>query len=218
MNFFEKIIGFLMKPSKTFDAIKGEKLNEALKYLSIFAAINSTILTVFQASAGISFGLMIGGRNLQRLMGSVQETSAAIIFFILLMISTFIGVIIGVAILHIFVYLVGGRKGIKQTIKVQIYGSTPGFLINWIPTIGLVLYRSNPGLLLGWELAGIFVALWAVIISTLGIRQLHEVKSGEAILAILITVIIGFIFSSIITGFETLVKTLIASLIIKGHP
>jgi hypothetical protein len=41
MDFIEKVKGFLLKPSKTFDALKEEPLEEAVKYYAVIAAVYS---------------------------------------------------------------------------------------------------------------------------------------------------------------------------------
>lgn len=182
MDFSEKVKGFLLEPSKTFDATKGENLNEAIKYYAVIAAIYSAIFAILLAFVGTLFGSMMGGRNLGMLMGAGAGAGAAIIFFVLFMILAIIGAFISGAILHIFVYIVGGRKGISQTIKAVMYGSTPGLLLGWIPIIGFI--------------AGI----WSLVLEILGIRQLQELTTGRAILAVLIPIIIIVVLTIVIAA------------------
>lgn len=181
MDFFEKVKGFLLEPSKTFDATKGENLNEAIKYYVVIAAIYSALFVVLLAFVGTLFGSMMGGRNLGMLMGA--GAGGAIIFFVLFMIFTIIAAFIGGAILHIFVYIVGGRKGISQTIKAVMYGSTPGLLLGWIPIIGFI------------------AALWSLVLEILGIRQHHEITTGRAILAVFLPGIILIIILILLWNF-----------------
>ncbi len=185
MDFFEKVKGFLLEPSKTFDAIKGENLSEAIKYYAVIAAVYSALFAVLLALVltfvGTLFGSMMGGQNLGMLMGA-GAAGSAIIFFVLFMIFTIIGAIVGGAILHIFVYIVGGRKGIAQTIKAVMYGLTPGLLLGWIPIIGFI------------------AAIWSLVVEIIGIRQLHELTTGKAVLAVLIPIII-VILAVIVVGF-----------------
>ncbi len=182
MDFFEKVKGFLLEPSKTFDATKGENLDEAIKYYAVIAAIYSAIFAVLLAFVGTLFGSMMGGRNLGLLMGAGAGAGGAVIFFVLFMIFAIIGAFIGGAILHIFVYLVGGRKGIEQTIKAVMYGSTPGLLLGWIPIIGFI------------------AAIWSLVVEIIGIRQLHELTTGKAVLSVLILIIIAVVFAMIIVA------------------
>ena len=40
--------------------------------------------------------------------------------------------------LHLWVFLVGGRNGVGQTIKAVMYGATPSCLLCWIPIVGII--------------------------------------------------------------------------------
>jgi hypothetical protein len=191
MDFFEKVKGFLFEPSKTFDAIKGESLSEAIKYYAIIAAVYSAIFALMLAFIGTLFGSIMGGRNLGMLMGAGAGASGAIIFFVLFIISAIIGAFVGGAILHIFVYIVGGRKGIAQTIKVAMYASTPGLLLGWLPVINII------------------TSIWSILLNIVGIRQLHELTTGKAVLAVLIPLILAVILAVIVAA-------LIASLMFGG--
>jgi len=187
MDFIEKVEGFLTEPSKTFDAVKGDTLSEAIKYYAVIAAIYSAIFALLLAFVGSFFGSMMGAKNLGMLMGAGVGISGAIVFFVLFMIFAIIGGFIGGAILHIFVYIVGGRKGIAQTIKAVMYGSTPGLLLGWIPVIGFI------------------AAIWSIVLEVLGIRQLHELTTEKAILAvvllILVTFVVTIIFAAVFAAF-----------------
>ncbi|HEY9205323.1 MAG TPA: TIR domain-containing protein [Candidatus Methanoperedens sp.] len=173
-DFFEKVKGFLLEPSKTFDATKGENLKEAIKYYAVIAAIYSAILAILLALEGTSFGSPLMG-----LIGPGAGVAGAIIFFVLFMILAIIGAFIGGAVLHIFVYIVGGRNGIAQTIKVVLYGSTP-LLLGWIPIISFIF------------------AIWSLILGILGIRQLHELTTGKAILAVVLFITVVFVLPIIL--------------------
>jgi hypothetical protein len=178
LDFIEKVKGFLMEPSKTFDAVKEDTLEEAIKYYAIIAAIYSALSAILLAFAGALLGSMMGFRNLGMMMG--PGAGAAILFFIMSMIFVIIGAFIGGAILHIFVYFVGGRKGIEQTIKVVMYGATPWLLLGWIPLIGFI------------------TSIWSLVLEILGIRQLQELTTGKAVLAVLIPVIIAVMIALVV--------------------
>ncbi len=167
MKFVAKVKGILTEPSKTFDALKGEPLGESIKYYAVIAAISAALNALLFA---LAFGTMFG--QLRTMMGASAGTAGAIVFFVILFIFQIIGVFISGAIFHIFVYLVGGRKGLTQTIKAVIYGSTPGLLIGWIPFIGMI------------------GGLWSLVLEVLGIRQLHEITTGRAILAVVIMIVL----------------------------
>ncbi|KCZ71423.1 hypothetical protein ANME2D_02153 [Candidatus Methanoperedens nitroreducens] len=172
MDLVEKVKGFLMEPTKTFDASKEDTLGEALKYYITLAAIYSAISALLFAFVFTMSGSMMGFGDLGRMFGVGAGIAGAIAIFLMVWIFLIIGIFIIGAIVHIFVYIVGGRKGITQTIKAFMYGQTPVLLFGWIPLIG--------------PIAGI----WALVLEVLGIRQLHELTTGRAILAVLLPIII----------------------------
>ena len=182
MDFIEKVKGFLMEPSKTFDALKEEPLEEAVKYYAVIAAVYSALLALLLAFAGNLVGNMMGFGNLGMMMGTGAGIGAAIIFFVVFMISAIVGAFIGGAILHIFVYIVGGRRGIVQTIKAGMYGATPSLLFGWIPVINFI------------------AIIWALVAEIIGIRQLHELTTGKAILAVILPIIIAIILTIILAA------------------
>lgn len=167
MEFVEKVKGILTEPSKTFDALKEETLGESIKYYAVIAAISAALNTLLFA---LAFGTMFG--QLGTMMGASAGVAGAIVFFVILFIFGIIGAFISGAIFHIFVYLAGGRKGLTQTIKAVIYGSTPGLLIGWIPFIGMI------------------GGLWSLVLEIIGIRQLHEMTTGRAVLAVVIMLVV----------------------------
>ena len=182
MDIIEKIKGFITDPTKTFNAVKQESLGEALKYYAIIAAVYSAILALMFAFMGAFLGSMMGLGNVGSMMGIGAGIGTAIILFIVFLLSSIIGAFIAGAIMHIFVYIVGGRKGISQTIKALMYGSTPTLLFGWIPFIGM--------------LAGI----WSLILEIIGIKELHELTTGKAIMAMLIPIILLIILAIIIAA------------------
>jgi len=183
MEFVEKVKGILTEPSKTFDALKGETLGESIKFYSVIAAISAALNTLLFA---LAFGTMLG--QLGTMMGASAGVAGAIVFFVILFIFGIIGAFISGAIFHIFVYLAGGRKGLTQTIKAVIYGSTPGLLIGWIPFIGMI------------------GGLWSLVLEIIGIRQLHEMTTGRAVLAVVIMLVV-------LVGMTVLLAAVIAAFV-----
>ncbi|WP_157200260.1 hypothetical protein [Methanogenium cariaci] len=68
-------------------------------------------------------------------LGMAGMVVASILFIIIFGI---IGLFIAGVLLHIFVYIAGGRKGLTTTIRAFIYSLTPNLLFGWIPVIGLL--------------------------------------------------------------------------------
>jgi len=177
MEFIEKVKGILLEPSKTFDDLKEEPLGEAVKYYAVIAAVYSAFFALLLAFAGNLVGTLMGFGNLGMMMGAGVGIGAAITFFVVFMIGAILGAFIGGAILHIFVYIVGGRRGIAQTIKACMYGSTPSLLFGWIPIIGLI------------------AMIWSLVAEIIGIRQLQELTTGKAIVVVILPIIMAIILA-----------------------
>ena len=170
MDFLEKVKGLLIEPSKTFDTLKEEPLEGAVEYYTIIAAVYSALMALMLGFAGSYFGPIMGVENLGMIKGAGM--SASIILFVLFMIIVFLSAFIGGAITHIFVYFGGGRKGITQTIKACMFGSTASLLFGWIPIINII------------------PVIWSIVTQIIGIRQLHGLTTGKVIKAIFVLPII----------------------------
>lgn len=184
MDFIEKAKGFLFEPSKTFDACKDESLNEAIKYYAIIALIFSAISALLFVIASTLFGSMMGLGNLGMMFGAGAGIMSAVLIFVMLFVMFIIGAFIGGAILHIFVYIVGGRKGIAQTLKAVMYGGTPMLLFGWIPYIGFI------------------ASIWSLILEVIGIQKLQELTTVRAVIAVVvIPVIVAVILAILLAAF-----------------
>ena len=177
----EKIKGFLFSPSETFDASKEDTLGDAFKYYLILLLIPALLSAVI---AAVAFSLLAGffGRMLPFMSASLAfaGAGAAVVVFLYVLIAGAIGVLIGGLWLHIWVYLMGGRKGLTQTFKALMYGATPSLLLGWIPFINFL------------------ASIWSLIVEIIGIRQLHEISTGRAVAAVILAIIIPLIVSLVI--------------------
>ena len=176
-GFGEKAKGFLVSPVSTFQEVKGEDLGSVVKYFIVLALVFSILCTIIFAAIGSMITSFMPTNMLP--FGAAGGVVGAVVLFITLIVGLILGLFIGGAILHIFVYIVGGRKGYAQTVKAIAYGMTPTLLLGWIPVIGII--------------AGI----WALIVEILGIRELHEISTGKAVLAVLLPAIISGIIVAI---------------------
>lgn len=178
MDFVKKVKGFFLEPSKTFDASKEDTLIEAIKYFTINAAIFSAIFAIIYAFfPGLGPILGLGSE-------SMPETSPGIavmiLIFVIMMVFAILWVLIFGTITHIGVYIMGGRKGIIQTLKAVMYASTISLLLGWIPIINIIAW------------------IWALVVEILGIRQLHNLTTGKATLALILPFIMLLIVLVII--------------------
>ncbi len=175
IGFGEKVKGFLLSPVETFQKVKDEDLGPLMKYFVILTLIFSILMAVIMI--GLSSAMLsLLPVKLPFMAGAAAGGLTAVVTFITLLISLLIGLFIIAAIVHIFVYLLGGKKGYTQTVKAMGYGMTPSLLLGWIPFIGII------------------VSIWALIVEIIGVRELQEMSTGKAVLAVILPgIIIGII-------------------------
>jgi hypothetical protein len=181
LSIVERIKGFLFSPSETFDASMEDTLGDAFKYFVVILAIYAVLVAIIAAVLFSLFAGMLGMFGVPAMpSGAAMGPLVAIGVFVGVLIGGIIGVFIDGLWLHIWVYLVGGRNGIGETIKAVMYGATPSFLLGWIPIVN-------------------FIALiWALIVGIIGVRQLHELTTGKAVLAVIIAIAIPLIIYAVI--------------------
>ena len=173
VGFVEKAKGFLLKPTETFSKVKEETLGEVLKYFVIWIVIYGILLTIVMTVAGGTMGSIYGNiPGFSGVTGASMGLTCTLGLFFVILIGGIIGLFIGAGIVHLGVLLVGGKNGYSQTVKAVGYGYTPQFILGWIPFINII--------------AGI----WALVIEIIGVRELQEVSTGRAIIAVLLPVMI----------------------------
>jgi hypothetical protein len=184
MEYFELIKGFLFDPVATFQKVRSADLGDALKYYLVIVVINailSAIVGLVMVSAiWAMFAPIFEGLGIPV---SLAAGVGVVVFAIVMIFVQLLMVFISAAWLHIFVYLLGGRKGYLQTLKSISYGSTPSMLFGWIPFIGFI------------------GAIWSFILSILGVRELHEMTTGRAAIAVLLAVVVLAIIIILILAF-----------------
>jgi hypothetical protein len=158
---WKRIEGFMFSPSVTFRASKGEKFSDALKYYVPLLVFFSVLFAV--VTAAILTNSILGQFNMLTLGGG-------------LFIGALIGGTIGILILGIWVHIwacaFGGRRGLTQTIKALMYGSTPFLIFGWIP---------------GLDIIGV---IWSILVIPSGLIELQEMYSGRTILALIFALIV----------------------------
>ncbi len=181
----ERIKGFLFSPSETFDASKEDSLGDAFKYFVVILLILAVIVAII---GGVGFSLILGmfGEYLppETLSLAAMGPLLAVVLFIAVLVGGIIGAFIDGLWIHLWVYIVGGRKGVGQTIKAVMYGATPYCLLGWIPIVNFI------------------AEIWMIVVAILGVRQLHELSTGKAVLAVIIAIIIpAIIIGAIFAAF-----------------
>jgi len=159
--------GLLLNPSEEMKKLREEPLEEAFIYYLVLSAVFVALMAVIS--------VIITALTMQT--SSVFLIVYLIGYLIGAYIGCLIGLIIGSIILHVFVYCLGGRKGLEATIKAAIYSFTPIALLGWIPLVGII------------------GSIWSLVLEAIALRDLHEISTARAAIAIILTVL--FIFAAI---------------------
>jgi hypothetical protein len=174
MEYFELIKGFVFSPVETFRKVKDTDYSGTLMYFLVLVLINTAlsvpIMLVSLSSMWTVFNGIFTWFSVRTLTGF-----GIVVFAVLMIIIALVLLFIGAAWLHLWVYLFGGRKGYRETFKALAFGETPALLLGWIPLVGI--------------LAGI----WSLVLSILGVRELHGISTTRALGAVILAVIIPLI-------------------------
>lgn len=155
-NFVETTKELLLNPVEKLKALRDEKLEDAFVYLIALIVILSVLSAVVTALIG---GMALGINVLLfGLIGLIVE------YIILTLIAS--------VILHIFVYILGGRNGVGQTVKAVIYSFVPTAVLGWIPLLGII------GL------------IWSVVLQILAVRELQDMSTARAAIAVILLLVI----------------------------
>nr|WP_321352154.1 YIP1 family protein [uncultured Methanoregula sp.] len=158
-----RLKGFLLDPVETFRQSRNDDSRLLLIYFGGLFLLNA----ILSALIGLFFG--VGNMLLPAEMS--LGAAARLTGFFILMIYSVIFILLLTAWIHLWVYLFGGRRGILQTFKAILYGDTPNLLLGWIPFIGIIF------------------TLWSLVLGVLGIRELQEISTRNAVLAVTIAII-----------------------------
>ncbi len=168
LNLVERVKGFLLNPIETFQKARPDALGYAFKYFIILLVIYAILSTIVAWAVGQAIQDIFPG------FPGMGELSLPLVF-VMTVVGGIIGVFIGGAWLHLWVYVFGARRGINETIKSVMYGSTPTYVIGWIPIVSII------------------GAIWSFVLVILGVRELQEISTGKAIAAVIIAIIIPLI-------------------------
>jgi hypothetical protein len=170
----EKAKGFLLNPIETFRQSVNDDPGTVFTYFGVLLLINA-IISSLVAAAGIG--------SMETISGQVFGPAFPVMVFFLVLVGGFIVTVLFSVWLHLWVYLLGGRRGIMQTMGAILYGSTPHNLLGWIPVAGFIF------------------TLWSIVLGIFGICKFQEMSSGKAILAVLVAIVIPLIVIILIAAY-----------------
>jgi len=180
LSIVDRVKGFLFSPSQTFDASKDDTLGDAFTYFLIILAIYAILMAII---ATVAFSLLSGLMTTLGVPVPIGPTLGPLVgvgLFIAALIVGIIGIFVGGFWLHLWVYLLGGRNGVVQTLKAGFYGSTPYLILGWIPLINVI------------------TIIWGLSVAVIGIRQLHGFSTGKAVLAMILAIVVPAILLSML--------------------
>jgi hypothetical protein len=198
--------GFIMAPSETFKKTSGKSLGAAYQYYVALLVIFTVLFGIVVVSMGLAtFTSMVDKMAVVPIIGGVAAGAVAnfsgfvialgVFFVYLVFLALFIGIFILGLKTHVFVLLMGGEKGVVQTVKTTMYASTPALLLGWIPFVGGIGF------------------IWTLALLVIGIKENHEMEIGNAVLVVLIPIVLYIILiglgSAVIVSFMSATAALI---------
>lgn len=168
-----KVKGFLLNPVETFQQSKNDEPGVVFTYFGLLLLLHAVLVALIAA---------VRIEKIPVFPGMPGGLALPVVVFLMALVGGFICTLIFAAWLHLWVYLLGGRRGIMQTINALIYSHTPRLLLGWIPFIGFIF------------------VLWSLFLAILGIRELQELSTTKAILAVAIAVMIPLILLIILAA------------------
>ena len=181
-----KVKGFLVSPTQTFQASKEDSLSGAFRYYTVLLVIWAILAAIVWIAIGyLAFEdaiIRIGNMGFfgNQIAQALDNFGAFVVSFQLFTIYAFsflslVGIFFNAFFWHVFALLFGAKKEFTQTIKTTMYAATPFFLLGWIPFIAII----------GW--------LWYLVLMVLGLSEMQEMKVSEATMAIVVPIILVLI-------------------------
>jgi hypothetical protein len=174
MGFKKRVHDVITSPTGFFNAVKPEAgTGRPFRYLAVLCLIPLVMViaffTLFMGMiAGFLGTLMAGVPGFDALgfvlaIGGVSFIMGAA-FGALAYAALLVFPFISAAVLHLFAYIFGAKKGYSNTYKAVVYSMTPSLLLGWIPFVGII------------------AAFWTWYLSMKGLSVLHEISMGRAFL------------------------------------
>ncbi len=175
LSLTDKLVGFIARPVESFRAVRDEELAPPAIYYLVLLIINA-VLTAIVAYLGIK----AAAQNSAFQLGMSGSVGAFVGGLIGAFIVGIIGLLLWSVFLHIGAKIVGGRGDFADSFKSAVYAQTPSLLLGWIPIIGIIF------------------TLWAIVLLFLGVRELHELDTTKAVIAVVIAVVLYIIVITIL--------------------
>jgi hypothetical protein len=170
----------LLRPSDFFSRLN-LRGNEHWSFIVVLGWPLGALGAVLQALCLFAYaGLFVGTAS----ANDLPEMMAGTVFSALFVpVQLLLGVVIGGAVLHLFLRLVGGANaGIETTFRTYAYTGAVA-LITWVPFLG--------------PLVG---GIWQLVLILIGLKHMHDTTYGKVVLAVLVPVAIVTAVAAAVAG------------------
>jgi hypothetical protein len=174
-GFWNKIVGFIRSPAETFNTVKDEdswgsnSIKHFSKLLVIFAILQTLVFTAIPKYYTMVLSLVT------MLFPQYPHIHWSLLLgFIYLLIGGIIAIFGGSLLIHMWAYFLGRKKRVRETVKSVAYGSTPFLLLGWVPFLGIAL------------------AVWSIVVSIIGIKELHEISMRKSVAAFILAAVVAY--------------------------
>ena len=177
-----KIKGFLFDPVTTFQNSRTDETRTVISCFGVLLLFYAVLAAAFEMLIlFLSFLLSAGSAGTGGMSSQSPETALVMVFVVPVVL--FFTILVGGSLFmlvfglwtHLWVYLLGGRKGFRQTLHAILYSMVPNLVLGWIPIIGM------------------FASIWTLILMFFGIRELQEMSDGRTIWVLILSVILPLI-------------------------
>ncbi|MBN2735062.1 MAG: YIP1 family protein [Methanomicrobiaceae archaeon] len=153
--------GIIRRPVTTLQNIRQRTLFEVLIFIFITALIYAILI-------GLT---IVCGLDFLRIYTTFEIFDPIMLVFIMYALTIF-NTFFNALFIHIFIIIVEGKNGLFESLKAVSYSASPTLTLGWIPVLGLI------------------TGVWALIVQTLALRELHDISTGRAVLAMILPYII----------------------------
>ena len=174
MNVVDKVQGVLRSPSSFFKSVRSEKgLKGAFVYFAVISLVSSILNYLVNPAS----------RGLPTVLGNAGLALIPAMWVLGLLVSFIV-----YGFFHLFVMLLGGKKGYNNTYKAFAYSSTPSSLLGWIP--GIFLLSGGLAGVVVFAVLMLALIVWAIYLNVKGLSVLQEMSMGRALAALVIGVVV----------------------------
>jgi len=205
-EFVKNVKGFLMSPVEAFKQAGAKSLGAAYQYYAMLLVIFTVLYGIVTLAIGaFMFNGYVQQVSMVPIIGKVLSAELAkfgafvmvsqLLYVYMVFLALLFGVFLAGFLLHAFVILVDGKKGVKETLKTTMFAATPGLLLGWIPFICII----------GWA--------WSFVLLILGFRDNNGLSFEKAVLVAVLPVVLGLIMYVLgIAVFSTFIASLVSLL------